>query len=86
MADKSEASTVLIGGAHDGQPINCTLPPLRTLVMLADDGGKDEGYALRAFRQEHNERLFYLLDGLPEPEAERLIRERWPQGMDAGLA
>jgi hypothetical protein len=81
MTEKEEASTVLIGGDHDGQPFPCTTPPLPNLVMLASDSDKSEGYALRAYSNASEHRLFYVLDGFPKDQASELMRQRWDQGL-----
>ncbi|MFT0533159.1 hypothetical protein ACMHYJ_10100 [Castellaniella hirudinis] len=81
MHKDEQLSTVLIGGHHDGQPIECTAPPIRNLVMLAGDGPKDESYTLHTYINRYEQRLFYVLDGMPNEEANRKAVQRWSHGL-----
>lgn len=81
MSKDEQPSTVLIGGHHDGQPIECTVPPIQNLVMLADNDHKNEGYTLHAYINRYERRLFYVLDGMPNDEANRKVIEKWAHGL-----
>lgn len=80
-AKEAGHTTVLIGGAHDGRPIICVARPMETLVMPVGEDGEREGYTLRELRNKEGSRLFYTLDGMPVDEAEKLMQERWAQGL-----